>query len=75
MRVKIYLDDYNQVKEFCQVVTGVVPPDIKVWVKDDSGACVDARSFLGMSYGKAEFHDMWCECEKDISGSILKFIL
>ena len=71
MKVKIRLDTMRDINEFVHICTGVLPA---VYVTDNSGLKVSAKSVLGVMYSM-EFSDIWCECSVDIYQEIKKFII
>lgn len=71
MRQKIRLDTMTDVHSFVKVVSRV---DEKVYLEDNDGHCVSATSILGALYSM-EWSSIFCRCEKDISGSILPWIV
>ena len=46
MRVKINLDTITDIGNFVVAVTHATGKNDKVWVKDTSGSCINAKSFL-----------------------------
>jgi hypothetical protein len=70
MRQKINLDTFSDIKEFVNVAGQVTE---RVTLEDGEGHCVSAKSLLGVAY-TFEWHDVYCSCERDISGLILKWI-
>ena len=71
MRQKICLDTMSDVQKFVEVASKI---DAKVTLQDNEGHCVNASSLLGALYSM-EWSSIYCYCEKDISGSILPWIV
>lgn len=71
MRVRVCLDTLDDIKKFVAITTNVECP---VFLQDESGLQVSAKSLLGAIY-TMEWDEVWCYCEKDISGKILSFIV
>ena len=71
MRAKINLNTMTDVQKFVDTVSDV---NEDVILKDNAGHCVSAKSLLGAIY-TMEWADVYCECSKDISGSILSWIV
>ena len=71
MRQKIRLDTMSDVHGFVKVASRI---NEKVYLEDDDGHCVSATSILGALYSM-EWSSIFCRCEKDISGSILPWIV
>lgn len=72
MKVKINLDTITDIGNFVIAVSHAVGKNDKVWVKDNNGSCVNAKSFLGL-VATRDFDELWCESEKDIYSSIRAF--
>ena len=71
MRQKIRLDTMSDVQKFIEVVSKIGE---RVTLEDGCGHCVSATSLLGALYSM-EWTHIYCYCEKDISGSILPWII
>ena len=71
MKVKVNLDTMTSIQKFVEVVSSV---EENVTLKDALGHCVNAKSLLGAIY-TMEWTDIYCHCEKDISGLILSWIM
>ena len=71
MRVKIRLDTMKDINEFIKKTTSI--PE-KVSLEDNEGHCVSAKSLIGALY-TLEWSEIYCNCDKDISGEILKWII
>ena len=70
MRVKVCLDTMGSITKFVDV-TSRIP--CKVTLEDGNGFCVSAKSLLG-SLATIEWDNVYCRCEKDISGAIMPWI-
>ena len=71
MRQKIRLDTMSDVQNFVAAVSKV---EGKVILEDNDGHRVSATSLLGALYSM-EWAHIYCICEKDISGLIIKWIV
>jgi hypothetical protein len=71
MRAKINIDTLGSVHKFVNTVSHV---EEHVMLEDGNGLCVSAKSVLGSLYA-LEFTDIYCTCERDISGLILEWIV
>ncbi len=71
MRQEIRLDTMSDVQKFVEVVSRVGE---RVILEDNDGHRVGASSLLGALYSM-EWAHIYCYCEKDISGSILPWII
>lgn len=71
MRVKIRLDTMNDINSFVKAALSV--PE-KVILEDNEGNRVSAKSLLGALYS-LEWNEIYCYCDKDISGTLLKWII
>ena len=72
MRVKIRLETMQDVVKLVSIATKV---DERIMLSDGLGCVVSAKSLLGAALSKMEWENIYCECEKDISGKILDFII
>lgn len=71
MRVKINLDTMSSIQKFVDVTSRI---EDEITLQDGVGHCVSAKSLLGAIYS-LEWETIYCYCEKDISGSILPWII
>lgn len=71
MRIKIRLDTMNDIQEFVAAATAI--PE-KVSLEDNSGNRVSAKSLLGAIY-TVEWDEIYCYCDRDISGHLAKWII
>ena len=71
MRQKIRLDTMNDIHKFVEVISRL---DCKVFLEDNTGYKVSARSLLGALLSM-EWEDVYVHCEKDIAGIILPWII
>ena len=71
MRVKIRLDTMKDVYELVSIATQI---DERITITDGVYTTVSAKSILGGILAKMEFENIYCECEKDISGKLLNLI-
>lgn len=71
MKVKIRLDTMSDIKGFVNAVSATGE---KAYLKDEESHCVSASSLMGAIYSM-EWNCVFCHCDKDISGVILKWII
>ena len=71
MQNRIRLDTMKDIQKFVEIVSRV---DEDVLLKDNAGHCVSAKSLIGALYS-FEWEAIYCECDKDISGAILPWII
>ncbi len=71
MRIKIRLDTMGDIQEFVAAATAI--PE-KVSLEDNSGNRVSAKSLLGAIY-TVEWDEIYCYCDRDISGHLAKWII
>ena len=72
MKQKIRLDTMTDIQKFVEVVSRI---DEQVYLEDGTGYKVSAKSLLFASVAKMEWSTIYCSCSKDISGSILPWII
>lgn len=72
MRLKIRLDTLSDIRQFVEVVSRI---DEQVYLEDDTGYKVSAKSLLFAAVAKMEWNTIYCSCSKDISGMILPWIM
>ena len=72
MKVKIELNTMTDVTDFVGIVTG--HPG-QVYLSDGKHQQICAKSQLGAILAKMEWDEIYCVCDSDISGSIVKFIV
>ena len=71
MRARVNLDTMSDIQKFIEVVSRV---DDNVYLEDNTGFKVSAKSLLGALLSM-EWVEVYCSCEKDISGSIFPWII
>ena len=71
MRQRIRLDTMSDIHKFVEVVSRI---NDRVYLEDNTGFKVSAKSLLGALLSM-EWSEVYCKCEKDISGSILPWII
>ena len=71
MRVKIRLDTMGDIQSFVAAATAV--PE-RVSLEDNNGNRVCAKSLLGAIY-TMEWDEIYCYCDRDISGHLAKWII
>ena len=71
MKAQIRLDTMSDVHRFVQIAS---ISNGKVYITDNDGLKVSAKSLLGALYA-LEFEELWCESEEDIYHMIEDFII
>lgn len=71
MRVKVRFDTLREVNQFVGICTSI--PEA-IYLTDNKGVCVSAKSLIGVIYSM-EFDEVWCECDVDIFHRIDHFIV
>lgn len=71
MRQKIRLDTMSDIQKFIEVTSHI---DDKIFLEDNTGCKVSAQSLLGVLLSM-EWEEVYCHCDRDISGSILPWII
>ena len=71
MRQRVRLDTMTDIQKFIEVTSRI---DERVFLEDNSGFKVSAKSLLGALLS-LEWEEVYCYCAKDISGSILPWII
>lgn len=72
MKARIQLDTMSDVTEFMNIVTATKSP---VYLSDGKRQQICAQSQLGVLLAKMEWDEIYCICDIDISGSIVKWII
>ena len=72
MKQKIRLDTMTDIQKFVEVVSRI---DEQVYLEDGTGHKVSAKSLLFAAVAKMEWNTIYCSSQKDISGSILPWIV
>ena len=72
MKVRIELNTMTDVTEFVAIVSA--HPG-QVFLSDDKHQQICAKSQLGAILAKMEWEEIYCVCDEDISGSIVKWIV
>ena len=71
LKVRLNLNTMTDIQKFVDVTSKVTEPVI---LRDSAGHCVSAKSLLGALYS-LEWAEIYCECEKDITCSILSWVI
>lgn len=71
MRQRVRIDTMTDIQKFIGTVSRV---DDNVYLEDDTGFKVSAKSLLGALLSM-EWNEVYCYCPKDISGMILPWIV
>ena len=74
MKVKIQLETFSDAMNFSNIATHITDESTPVYITDNDGLKVSAKSLLGALYSM-EFSTIWCECEKDIYTAIEKYVV
>ena len=70
MRERIRLDTMKDIENFVNIVSEI---NKDVYLEDETGLKVSAKSILGALY-TMEWNHIYCCCDIDISGKIIDFI-
>lgn len=70
-RTKIRLDTLSDVNKFVASMNGVKD---RVWLEDDEGNRVNAKSLLGAIYS-LEWNHIYCYCDVDIASKLLPWMV
>lgn len=71
MRMRIRLDTMADINKFVAIAGKISEP---VHLTDGNHFKVSGKSMLGAVY-TMEWSEVYCECEKDISGQLMDFIV
>ena len=71
MRAKIFMDTFEQAKQVEAIAKGCEKP---VYIKDNTGLCVSAKSLVGILHAM-EFTELWLESEADYFTKFQDFIV
>lgn len=71
MKHRIRLDTMNDIRKFVEVASRI---DEQVFLEDGNGMRTSAKSILGSLYAM-EWSEIYVYCQRDISGSILPWII
>ena len=74
MKVRIQLETFSDAMNFSNIAAHVTDDVTPVYIMDNAGLKVSAKSLLGALYSM-EFTTIWCECEKDIYTAIEKYVV
>ena len=70
-RTRIRLETMSDVNRFVSAMSKV---NDKVWLEDDAGNRVSAKSLLGAIYSM-EWEQIYCYCEKDINVYLMSWAI
>lgn len=70
-RTKIRLDTLSDVNAFVEKMSGL---NERVWLEDNDGNRVSAKSLLGALYSM-EWEHIYCYCEHDISSHLMPWTI
>ena len=72
-RLKIVLDTATDINEFVGIATTITEP---VYLEDGNGLVINAKSLMGVMYGKTEFVNLWVKSDyENLSTKIRKFMI
>ena len=71
MRAKIFMDTFEQAKQVEAIAKGCEKP---VYIKDNTGLCVSAKSLVGILHAM-EFSELWLESDGDYFTKFKDFII
>ena len=71
MRAKIFMDTFEQAKQVEAIAKGCEKP---VYIKDNTGLCVSAKSLVGILHAM-EFSELWLESDGDYFTKFQDFIV
>ena len=72
MKLRIALDTMTDVENFVKTVSQL---DTAVYLTDGIHQQICATSILGAILAKMEWAEIYCICERDISGKVLPWII
>ena len=72
MRQRIQLDTMSDIEEFVRNVSAIENP---VFIEDGMGSRVTAKSLMFTATAKMYWPNLYVTCPKDISSSIIKWII
>ena len=72
-RLKIVLDTATDVTEFVGLANTITVP---VYLEDGNGLVIDAKSLMGVMYGKTEFVNLWVKSDyENLTTKFRKFMI
>lgn len=72
-KVKIVLDTATDITEFVGLANTITEP---VYLEDGNGLVIDAKSVMGVMYGKMEFVNIWVKSDyENLSTKFRKFMI
>lgn len=72
-KIKVHLETGNDCATFVGIATGIEEP---VYLEDANGLVVNAKSLMGVMYGKCEFTELWVKSENpNLASKFIKFII
>lgn len=72
-KIRVILDTQSDVREFVNIANTI---EENVYLEDNTNFRADAKSMMGVMYGKFEFKELWVlsECES-LSNKFIKFMI
>lgn len=72
-RLKIVLDTATDITEFVGLANTITVP---VYLEDGNGLVIDAKSLMGVMYGKMEFVNLWIKSDyENLTTKFRKFMI
>lgn len=72
-RLKIVLDTATDITEFVGLANTITVP---VYLEDGNGLVIDAKSIMGVMYGKMEFVNLWVKSDyENLTTKFRKFMI
>lgn len=73
-KVKVVIDTQTDVVEFVNIANSF-PETTQIFLEDGTGFRADAKSLMGVMYGRFEFKELWVLSEHpNLSDKFMKFI-
>ena len=74
-KVRVIIDTQSDVAEFVNIANSY-PEDVSIYLEDGTGFRADAKSLMGVMYGRFEFKELWViSDDSTISTKFIKFMI
>ncbi len=74
-KIRIALETGKDCAEFVNIAN-TFPDDVRVFLEDGTGIVIDAKSFMGVAYGKHDFKKIYVVSESDkLATKFMKFMI
>jgi hypothetical protein len=74
-KVRVVIDTQSDVVEFVNIANSF-PDNVSVYLEDGTGFRADAKSLMGVMYGRFEFKELWVLSEHELlSSKFSKFMI